>query len=211
MIKFLFDLFPVILFFGVYRYGDSNQDWAHRMAVEYLGPLIAGGSVPPSQSAILLATAVAIIATFLQIGYLLARGRKVDNMLWLSMGVILVAGGATIYFHDDLFIKWKPTILYWAFAIALLVAQVFYKKNLMRSVMEANIKLPEPVWNRLGYAWVLFFVGMGLLNLLMAFVVFRSDTSAWVSFKLFGFTGIFFAFIVIQTMMLSKYIKEEDA
>ena len=211
MIKFLFDLFPVLLFFGVYKYGDSNQDWAHRMTVEHLGPLIAGGAVPPAQSAILLATAVAIVATALQVGYLLVRGRKVDNMLWLSLAVILVAGGATIYFHDDLFIKWKPTILYWAFALALLVAQVFYKKNLMRSVMEANIKLPDPVWSRIGYSWILFFVGMGLLNLLMAFVVFRSDTSAWVSFKLFGFTGIFFAFIVIQTMMLSKYIKEEDA
>jgi len=209
--KFLFDFFPVILFFGVYRYGDNNQDWAHRMAVDYLGPLIAGGAVPPSQSAILLATAVAILATALQVGYLLVRGRKVDNMLWLSLGVIVVAGGATIYFHDDLFIKWKPTILYWAFALALLVAQVLYKKNLMRSAMEANIKLPDPVWSRLGYVWILFFIGMGLLNLLMAFVVFRTDTSAWVSFKLFGFTGIFFAFIVIQTMMLSKYIKEEDA
>lgn len=209
--KFLFDLFPVLLFFGVYKYGDSNQDWAHRVTVEYLGPLIAGGAVPASQSAILLATAVAILATVLQVGYLLARGRKVDNMLWLSLGVILVAGGATIYFHDDLFIKWKPTILYWAFAVALLVAQVGYRKNLMRSVMEANIKLPDPVWDRLGFVWILFFVGMGLLNLLMAFVVFRTDTSAWVSFKLFGFTGIFFAFVVIQTMMLSKYIKEEDA
>lgn len=209
--KFLFDLFPVILFFGVYRYGDSHQDWAHRMAADYLGPMIAGGAVPPSQSAILLATAVAIVATVLQVGYLLVRRRKVDNMLWMSLAVILVAGGATIYFHDELFIKWKPTILYWAFALGLLVAQLVYKKNVMRSVMEANIKLPEPVWSRLGYVWILFFVGMGLLNLLMAFVVFRTDTSAWVSFKLFGFTGIFFAFIVIQTMMLSKYIKEEDA
>ena len=68
--KFLFDFFPILLFFGVYKYGDSNQDWAHRMALEYLGPLIAGGAVPPSQSAILLATAVAIIATALQVGYL---------------------------------------------------------------------------------------------------------------------------------------------
>lgn len=209
--KFLFDLFPVLLFFGVYKYGDSNQEWAHRLAADYLGPLIAGGAVPPSQSAILLATAVAIVATVLQVGYLLARGRKVDNMLWLSLGVILVAGGATIYFHDDLFIKWKPTILYWAFALALLIAQLVYRKNLMRSVMEANIKLPDPIWDRLGFVWILFFIGMGLLNLLMAFVVFRSDTSAWVSFKLFGFTGIFFAFVIIQTMMLSKYIKEEDA
>ena len=209
--KFLFDLFPVILFFAVYKFGDSNQEWAHNMALEYLGPLVAGGAVPAAQSAILLATAVAIIATLLQVGFLLARGRKVDNMLWLSLGVIVVAGGATIYFHDDLFIKWKPTILYWAFAVALLIAQVFYKKNLMRSVMEANIKLPDPIWDKLGYVWIVFFAAMGFLNLLVAFVIFRTDTSAWVSFKLFGFTGIFFAFVVIQTMMLSKYIKEEDA
>ena len=209
--KFLFDFFPVLLFFGVYKYGDNNQDWAHRMAVEFLGFMTAGGAVPASQSAILLATAAAIVATALQIGYLLARGRKIDTMLWLSLGVILVAGGATIYFHDETFIKWKPTILYWALAAVLLVAQVFYRKNLMRSVMEAHMNLPDPVWNRVGYVWILFFVAMGLLNLLMAFVVFRTDTSAWVSFKLFGFTGIFFAFTMIQAMMLSKYIKEEDA
>jgi intracellular septation protein len=209
--KFLFDFFPVLLFFGVYKYGDNNQDWAHRMAVEFLGFMTAGGAVPASQSAILLATAAAIVATALQIGYLLVRGRKIDTMLWLSLGVILVAGGATIYFHDETFIKWKPTILYWAFAVVLLVAQVFYRKNLMRSVMEAHLNLPDPIWNRVGYTWILFFVAMGLLNLLVAFVVFRTDTSAWVSFKLFGFTGIFFAFTMIQAMMLSKYIKEEDA
>jgi len=208
--KFLFDLFPVILFFGVYKYGESNQGWAHDIVTNYLSPLISGGGgVPAAQSAILLATAVAILATALQIGYLLVRGRKVDSMLWMSLGVIVVAGGATIYFHDDTFIKWKPTILYWTFALALLVAQVFYKNNLMRKMMEANIKLPEPVWDRIGYAWIVFFVAMGLLNLLMAFVVFRTDTSAWVSFKLFGFTGIFIVFIVAQTLMLSKYVQEE--
>jgi intracellular septation protein len=207
--KFLFDLFPVLLFFGVYKYGENHQDWAHGLVTQYLGALISGGSVPAEQSAILLATAVAIIATIFQIGYLLARGRKVDGMLWLSLGVIVVAGGATIYFHDETFIKWKPTILYWAFAAALLVAQVVYRKNLMRTVMEASVKLPDAVWSRVGYAWILFFAAMGLLNLLMAFVVFRADTSAWVSFKLFGFTGIFFAFVVVQTLMLSKYIQED--
>jgi intracellular septation protein len=118
-------------------------------------------------------------------------------------------GGATIYFHDENFIKWKPTILYWAFALILFVAQLMFKTNLMRKVMEENIKLPEPVWSRVGYSWVVFLAAMGLLNLVMAFVVFKNDTSAWVSFKLFGFTGIFFAFIVGQTLMLSKYIQEE--
>lgn len=209
MIKFLFDMLPVILFFGIYKYGENNQEWAHGLVTEHLGFLISGGAVPASQSPILLATAVTIIATVLQIVYLLARRRKVDGMLWLSLGVVVVAGGATIYFHDDTFIKWKPTILYWAFGIALLLAHLIYRKNLMRSALGGAMNLPEPVWTRVLYAWIAFFIGLGLLNLLMAFVVFRSDTGAWVSFKLFGISGILFAFIIIQSLFLSKHIQED--
>jgi intracellular septation protein len=174
-----------------------------------MGGLVSGGAVTAAQSPILLAPAVAILATIVQIGYLLARRRKVDGMLWLSLAVIAIMGGATIYLHDETFIKWKPTILYWAFAVGLFVAQVGFRNNLMRKVMEATIKLPDAIWKRVGYAWMLFFVAMGLLNLFVAFVVFRADTSAWVSFKLFGFTGIFFAFVVVQTLFLSKYIQED--
>jgi intracellular septation protein len=209
--KFLFDLFPVILFFAVFKWGEAHQDAAHGVVSQYLSALISGGAVAAAQAPIILATVVGILATVLQIGYLLVRGRKVDAMLWVSLGVIAIMGGATIYFHDDNFIKWKPTILYWAFALGLLVSQVFMKKNLMRQVMEETIKLPETIWNRVGYAWIWFFVAMGLLNLFVAFVIFKGNTSAWVSFKLFGFTGIFFAFIVGQTLMLSKYIIEEEA
>lgn len=209
MIKFLFDMLPVILFFGIFKYGENNQDWAHGLVSDYLGFLIAGGSVPASQSPILLATAATIVATVLQIVYLLVRRRKIDGMLWLSLGVVVVAGGATIYFHDDTFIKWKPTILYWAFGAALLFGHLVYRKNLMRSALGGAMNLPEAVWNRVLYAWVAFFVGIGLLNLLMAFVVFRSDTGAWVSFKLFGITGILFAFIIIQSLFLSKHIQED--
>ncbi|SFD41231.1 intracellular septation protein [Massilia yuzhufengensis] len=208
MIKFLFDMLPVILFFGMYKYGESNQEWAHGIVTNQLGFLISG-AVPASQSPILLATVVTILATVLQIAYLLARRRKVDGMLWLSLGVVVVAGGATIYFHDDTFIKWKPTILYWAFGAALLLAHLIYRKNLMRSALGAAMNLPEAVWTRVLYAWIAFFVALGLLNLLMAFVVFSNDTGAWVSFKLFGITGILFAFIVIQSLFLSKHIQED--
>lgn len=207
--KFLFDLFPVILFFVVFKYGEGHPEAAHALVQQYMGGLVAGGAVTAAQSPILLATAVGIVATILQIGYLLLRGRKVDGMLWLSLAVIVVMGGATIYFHDETFIKWKPTILYWAFALGLLIAQVVFRNNLMRKVMEATIKLPDAVWNRVGYAWMAFFAAMGLLNLFVAFVLFKTDTSAWVSFKLFGFTGIFFAFVVVQTLFLSKYIQED--
>jgi intracellular septation protein len=207
--KFLFDLFPVILFFVAYKLGNNNPEAAQSFVSHYLGAIVAGGAVTAEQAPIMLATALAIVATVLQIGYLLARKRKVDGMLWLSLGVIVVTGGATIYFHDENFIKWKPTILYWAFAVALFVAQVGFRNNLMRKVMEAQIRLPEPVWSRVGYAWMLFFGAMGVLNLLMAFVVFKGDTGAWVSFKLFGFTGIFFVFIVVQTLLLGKHIQED--
>lgn len=209
--KFLFDLFPVILFFGVFKWGEAHQDAAHGIVTQYFSALIAGGAVTPAQAPIIFATVVGIIATLLQIGYLLVRGRKVDGMLWVSLLVITVMGGATIYFHDDNFIKWKPTILYWAFALALLVGQLFMKKNLIRSAMEPTMKLPEHIWPRLNYAWMWFFIALGLLNLFVAFVVFKGNTSAWVSFKLFGVTGIFFAFIVGQTLLLSKYITEDEA
>jgi intracellular septation protein len=208
--KFLFDLFPVILFFIVYKFADGHQEAAHALALQYMGGLISGGNVSAEQAPIMLASAVGIIATILQILYLLARGRKVDGMLWLSLGVIVVTGGATIYFHDQTFIMWKPTILYWAFALALFVAQVGFRNNLMRKVMEVQIRLPDPVWAKVGYAWMTFFAALGVLNLVMAFIVFKGNTGAWVNFKLFGITGIFFAFIVIQTLMLSKYIEEQE-
>jgi intracellular septation protein len=208
--KFLFDLFPVILFFLVFKLGEGHQEAAHALAVQYMGGLIAGGNVSPEQSPIMLATAVGIVATVLQIVYLMARGRKVDGMLWLSLGVIVVMGGLTIYFHDENFIKWKPTILYFAFALALLVAQLGFRTNLMRKVMEEQVKLPDPVWARVGYSWIGFFLFQAVLNLVMAFIVFKGNTSAWVNYKMFGATGLFFAFVVIQTLMLSKYIQEQE-
>jgi len=208
--KFLFDLFPVILFFIVYKFADGHQEAAHALAVQTMGGLVSGGNVTPDQAPIMLATLVGIVATVLQILYLLARGRKVDGMLWLSLGVILVTGGATIYFHDQTFIMWKPTILYWVFALALFVAQVGFRNNLMRKVMEAQIRLPDAVWAKVGYAWMTFFAAIGVLNLVMAFIVFKGNTGAWVNFKLFGITGIFFAFIVVQTLMLSKYIEDQE-
>jgi intracellular septation protein len=207
--KFLFDLFPVILFFLVFKIGEGHQEAAHAFATQYLGGLVAGGQLTAAQSPIMLATAVAIIATVVQIAYLMARGRKVDGMLWVSLGVIAVMGGATIYFHDETFIKWKPTILYWAFAVALAVAQFGFRNNLMRKVMEANIQLPDPVWDRVGYAWMVFLSGLGLLNLFVAFVLFKANTDAWVNFKLFGCTAIFFVFVFVQMMFLSKHIKED--
>ncbi len=203
--KFLFDLFPVILFFIVFKWGEGNAEAAQAYGQQFLSGLVSGGQVTITQAPILLATAIAIIATIFQIGYLLARRKKVDGTLWLSFGIIVFFGGATIYFHNETFIKWKPTVLYWCFAAALLFSQIFLKKNLIRAMMEKQMSLPDGIWRRVNLSWVAFFMSMGLLNL---YVAFNFSTATWVNFKLFGGMGLMFVFIIAQSLMLSKYMKE---
>lgn len=205
--KFLFDLFPVILFFGIFKWGEGSPEVAQSIASQYLSGFMSGGTVTASQAPIILATAVAILATFGQIGYLMARRKKIDPMLWVSLAIIAVFGGATIYLNNDLFIKWKPTVLYWCFAVALIVSQIVLKKNLIRAMMGKQIALPDQIWSRLNMAWVAFFMSLGVLNL---YVAFSFETATWVNFKLFGFTGIMFTFIIAQSLMLSKYLKDAE-
>lgn len=176
--KFFFDLFPIILFFVAYKaYG------------------------------IYTATAVAIAATFAQIGWMWLRHRRVDTMLWVSLALITVFGGATLVLHDPLFIKWKPTVLYWLFAVVLVTADWFFGKNLIAAMMQAQIKLPATVWRRLNLSWAGFFAAMGGLNL---FVAYRFSESTWVNFKLFGFLGIMFLFVLAQGVMLARYVEESE-
>ncbi|QYF93161.1 septation protein A [Massilia sp. PAMC28688] len=208
--KFLFDFFPILLFFGVFKLAEVFEPTAHSLVTTYLGGMIAGGTIKPDQAPIMLATVVAILATTLQIAYVKARGRKVDLMLWVSFAIITIFGGLTIYLHDDNFIKWKPTLIYLIFALGMLIAQFGFRKNLMREAMESQLKLPDDVWSKVGLSWAAFFLFLGVLNLLVAFVIFEGNTSAWVSFKVFGITGLMFVFIIGQTVMLSKYIEAED-
>jgi intracellular septation protein len=203
--KFLFDLFPVILFFSVFKWGESHPEAALSAAQQTLSGLVSGSGATATQAPIMLATAVAILATIAQIVYLLARRKKVDAMLWVSLAIISLFGGATIYFHNDTFIKWKPTVLYWCFSGALLVSQVALGKNLIRMMMQHQISLPDAIWQRLSLAWALFFGVMGVVNL---YVAFNFSTAAWVDFKLFGFTGMMFAFVIAQSVFLSKYLKD---
>jgi intracellular septation protein len=177
--KFLFDLFPVILFFAAYKFTD-----------------------------IYVATGVAIAATFVQIGWVHFRHGKVDKMLWVSLGLIVVFGGMTLLLRDPTFIKWKPTVLYWLFAAVLLGSALLFGKNLIRSMLEAQVTLPDSVWGRLNLAWIAFFATMGVLNLYVAYNYSESD---WVNFKLFGGMGLMFAFIIAQGLMLAKYIEEKES
>jgi intracellular septation protein len=176
--KFLFDLFPVILFFITYKLLGIYQ-----------------------------ATAVAIAATFAQIGWVWYRHRKVEPMLWASLILIVVFGGATIYLHNETFIKWKPTVLYWLFAVVLVVSFFAFGKNLIRTMMEKQVTLPDPVWARLMWSWVGFFVLMGVLNV---YVAYSFSTDAWVNFKLFGGMGLMLAFVFAQAIFLAKHIEEKE-
>jgi len=175
--KLLFDLFPVILFFAVFKaYG------------------------------VFAATATAIVATFAQVAWVKYRHGKVDTMLWVSLGIITVFGGATLLLHDETFIKWKPTVLYWFFSAALLFAPIFFKKNLMRSLLQDKMTLPDKVWHNLNLSWSVFFAVLGLVNL---YVAFNYSTDAWVNFKLFGATAMMIVFILAQAAMLAKYVEED--
>ncbi len=174
--KFLFDLLPVILFFVAYKVFD-----------------------------IYVATGVAMAASFAQIGWLWFKGRKIDTMLWVSLAVITVFGGMTLVLQDETFIKWKPTVLYWAFAAVLLGGTLFFRKNLMQTLLAEQMELPEAAWTRLNWSWVGFFIFMGIANL---FVAFNFSTDDWVNFKLFGATGLMLVFVVAQGLLLSKYIEE---
>ena len=178
--KLLFDILPVALFFVAYKFAG-----------------------------VYVATGVAIAANVLQILWLRLRGKKVEPMMWASLAIIAVLGGATLYLHNETFIKWKPTVLYWLFAAALLIAQLAFRKNLIRAMMEKNISLPEPIWRRLNLSWVVFFLVMGVLNL---YVAFNFSTDTWVNFKLFGSFGLMLVFIVGQGLLLSKHaIEEKDS
>jgi intracellular septation protein len=176
--KLLFEFFPIILFFAAFKmYG------------------------------IYVATGVAIAASILQVGWAYFRRRKVEPMLWISLAVLVVFGGSTILLHNELFIKWKPSILYWIFAAALLVSQLSFKKNLIKAMLGKQITVPEPLWNKLNYAWAVFFTFIGFLNI---YIAYNYSTSIWVNFKLFGIMGFMFAFIVVQSIFLAPHISEKD-
>lgn len=204
--KLLLDFLPIILFFGTFKYAEANKAWASAFATQHLGGIVAGGVVGPQEAPVLLATVVVIVATLAQVLSLKLRGRKVDLMLWVSLALVVVLGGMTVWFHSETFIKWKPSALYWAMGLALWISQVAFGKNLLRALLGEQLKLPTPVWQRLNLAWIAFFALMGVLNLWVAFTF---STDAWVNFKLFGALGLMLAFTVAQGLYLSRHLQEE--
>jgi len=176
--KFLFDLFPVLLFFAAYALtGD-----------------------------IFTATATTIAATIAQVIYSWVRHRKVDTMLWISLALVTILGSATLLLHNKTFIQWKPTVLYWVFAATLLGGHWLKKTNLIEKLMGGQITLQREIWTRLLFAWAVFFVAMGILNL---FVAYQFSEALWVKFKVFGTLALTLVFVVLQSVYLSRFIEQD--
>lgn len=181
--KFLFDFFPVLAFFIAF-YVPENRD-----------------------QAIYVATATAIIASIIQIVIHWFRNKRVEKMHLITLIMILVLGGATLLLHDERYIKWKPTAVYWAFAIVLCGSQLLVKKNIIKSMLGKQIELPESVWGPLNLSWAGFFTVVGVINL---YIAFNFSTEFWVNFKMFGMLGLFFVFAVGQSFFLAKYMTEPE-
>ena len=176
--KFLFDLLPVVLFFVAFKLAN-----------------------------IYVATATAIATTFVQVAWLKLRGKRVGPMLWASLAIIAVFGGATLLLQNEIFIKWKPTVLYWLLGAVLAGGALVFRRNLVRVMLSEQVRLPDPVWDRLNWSWVAFFAFMGALNL---YVAYNYPTDLWVNFKLFGGMGLMLLFVVVQALFLARHVEEEQ-
>ena len=177
--KLLFDLFPVILFFVAFKlYG------------------------------IYVATAVAIVASIVQVSYVYIKNKRVEKMHLITLAMIVILGGATLILQDETFIKWKPTVVNWGFALVFLGSHFIGQKPIIRRMMDQAISLPDNAWIKLSYMWVAFFIFSGIANI---YVAYQYDTDTWVNFKLFGLMGLTLAFILIQGIYISRFIKSSDA
>jgi len=170
--KIFTDFFSILLFFGIYFFTHN----------------------------IFLATQALMVAMGIQVLYSLIRYKKVSSVQWVSLGLVIVLGSATLYFRNNHFIMWKPTLLYWAMSIGLLIAMVF-KKNGIQYFLGKELTLPQSVWNKLNLSWVIFFVLLGILNLIVAY---RFSEAIWVNFKVFGCLFLIIIFLVLQGIVLTR-------
>jgi intracellular septation protein len=176
--KMLFDFLPILLFFIAYKlYG------------------------------IYVATAVAIVASIAQVSLHWLKHRRVELMPIITLVLIIILGGATLLLHNELFIKWKPTAIDWAFALVFLISQIIGAKPLTQRMLEKNIQLPRPIWLRLNLSWIIFFSVMGLANL---YVAYHFDTNTWVNFKLFGMLGLTLLFVIFQALYMARYVDRNE-
>jgi intracellular septation protein len=177
--KLLFEFLPIFIFFVAYELYD-----------------------------IYVATAAAMVVAVIHVAWSWYREHRVENMQWVVMGSIVILGGATLLLHDDTFIKWKPTVVNWAFALAFFISRYIGSKPILQRLMAENITLPDQIWTRLNWSWIIFFVAVGAINLYVAFSG-HYDQATWVKFKMFGMMGMTIVFVICQALYLSRHVKPE--
>ena len=177
--KLLLDFLPVIIFFIVYKSTDD----------------------------IILATAVLIPATLLQMLYTWIKTHKIEMIQLVTLGLVVILGGATILFQDKTFIQWKPTVVTWLFALAFLGSQFIGNKTIIQRLMDGTIEMPPLAWKQLNIAWIIFYLILGAVNLYVAYTM---SEETWVNFKLFGMLGLTLIFILLQGFYISKHIKPDN-
>ncbi len=182
--KFLYDLFPLLLFFAAFKFYG-----------------------------IYVATAVAIVASFVQVGGYWLKHRRFETMHLVTLGVIAVFGGLTLVLHNDTFIKWKPTLVYWILG-ALTLGSHLNRRPLIQRMLGTHVSLPDAIWRRLNLVWGVFFGLLGALNLYVAFYYGldldeAARTALWVNFKVFGLMGLTLLFVVAQAFYLARHIQEK--
>lgn len=176
--KLLFDFLPIVLFFIAYKMAD-----------------------------IYVATGVLIVVTLAQTGWIWIRQRRIEKLPLFTAGLVLVLGSATLLLQDPLFVKWKPTVVNWLFAVAFVGSYFIGQKTLLERMMGEQLELPAPIWVKLTLAWAIFFFAMGVVNL---YVAFTFDENTWVNFKLFGMLGLTFVFILAQGVYMNRHHKLDD-
>jgi intracellular septation protein len=188
--KLFFDFLPIVLFFVAYKLGGGEYSFNGEML---------------QVDGIYAATAVMIVATLFQVSFTWLRHRTVERAHLITLVLVIVLGGLTLWLQNPDFIKWKPTAVNWLFALVFIAAYLFTDKSLLERMMAQHIQLPNKVWSRLNMAWILFFVGSGLANL---YVAFNYDEATWVNFKLFGMLGLTIVFIIAQSVYLTRHATE---
>lgn len=188
--KLFFDFLPIVLFFIAYKFGGGTYLWDGQ---DY------------DIKGIYVATAVMIVATICQNAYSWFRHGKLEKSHLITLVMVVTLGGATLWLQNPNFIMWKPTVVNWLFAAAFLGAQFFTKQSLLERMMSEHLQLPNFVWSRLNFAWIIFFILSGVANL---YVAFNFDEATWVNFKLFGLLGLTILFIIAQSVYLSRHIIE---
>lgn len=188
--KLFFDFLPIVLFFVAYKFGGGDYQF--------------NGQIYQVEG-IYAATAVMIVATLIQVSYTWIRHRTVERAHVITLVLVVLLGGLTLWLQNPDFIMWKPTAVNWLFALVFIGAYVFTDKSLLERMMGEHIQLPAKIWSRLNVAWVLFFLFSGIANL---YVAFNFDEATWVNFKLFGMLGLTIAFVIAQSIYLARHAVE---